>query len=137
MMIDDTTTSSIGTCSDWTLSTGDGSVGSFTELNRGNGSVGLPFSCGTTQRLICIEQSRSPRPAPAPTTRKRVFVTSSSYNGALGGTSGADMRCDLAAAAGNKAGTWKAFLATATVTGPSRIAPVARGTRSRTTARSC
>ncbi len=55
-MSDDASTSTIGTCTSWTVSTGDGSVGSFTELNRGNGSIGLPFSCGNSQRLLCLEQ---------------------------------------------------------------------------------
>ena len=43
---------------------------------------------------------------------KRVFVTSTSYNGNLGGASGADSKCQTAANNGNLGGTWKAFVLT-------------------------
>lgn len=42
--------------------------------------------------------------------RKRAFVTSGEWAGDLGGTS-ADVRCALAATAGELGGTWKAFIA--------------------------
>jgi len=43
---------------------------------------------------------------------KRVFITSTSYNGNLGGASGADSKCQTAANNGNLGGTWKAFVLT-------------------------
>jgi hypothetical protein len=121
-MNDDATTNvSIGTCTNWSSSSSEGVVGSLTDLQRSNPNIGSPTYCGNGNRLLCIEQSRTPRPAPLAATRKRVFVTSTSFTGALGGLSGADMRCELAAAAGNKGGTWKAFLATTSAPGVSRI----------------
>ncbi|MDP3232784.1 MAG: DUF1554 domain-containing protein [Myxococcales bacterium] len=83
--------------------------------------MGLPCHGRYARRLLCVEQSRTPRPPPLPSVRKRVFVTSTTFNGNLGGPSGADMRCQTAATAGNKGGTWLAYLASGTVTGPSRL----------------
>lgn len=40
----------------------------------------------------------------------RVFVTSTSYNGNLGGFAGADAKCNAAAADANLGGTWRAWL---------------------------
>ena len=42
----------------------------------------------------------------------RIFVTSQAYDGALGGLSGADTKCQMAASAAGLAGTWKALLST-------------------------
>ncbi|PIP53042.1 hypothetical protein COX08_03175 [Candidatus Beckwithbacteria bacterium CG23_combo_of_CG06-09_8_20_14_all_34_8] len=43
----------------------------------------------------------------------RVFVTSTKYNGNLGGTSGADSKCQESANNANLGGTWKAWLTVA------------------------
>ncbi len=43
--------------------------------------------------------------------KKYVFVTSETYNGDLGGLSGADSKCNALAKAGGMPGTYKAFLA--------------------------
>lgn len=42
---------------------------------------------------------------------KRVFLTSTTYNAALGGVSGADAKCNLAAANAGLTGTFKAWIA--------------------------
>ena len=55
---------------------------------------------------------------PAP---KRIFVTSTNYQGNLGGLSGADAICNARAAAATLGGTWVAFLDTSTTTAVSRI----------------
>lgn len=58
----------------------------------------------------------SPSPSPSPSTavtQKRVFVTSSTYSGALGGLEGADVECQVAADAADPeglGGDWKAWL---------------------------
>lgn len=50
-------------------------------------------------------------PSPTPqASSKRVFVTSTTYNGNLGGLSGADAKCQDRANAANLDGTWKAWL---------------------------
>jgi len=53
--------------------------------------------------------------------RLRLFLTATTFNGNLGGLTGADQRCQTAATAGNKGGTWVAFLASASATGLSRV----------------
>jgi hypothetical protein len=57
-----------------------------------------------------------------------VFVTSRAYTGNLGGLAGADAICQTHAAEAGLPGTYVAWLATSTVTAPSRLAP-ARGFR--------
>jgi hypothetical protein len=54
----------------------------------------------------------------------RVFVTSNRYPGNIGGVTQGDAICTLAAEAGNKGGTWKAFLASSTEDAVSRMADV-------------
>ena len=58
------------------------------------------------------------------TSRKRVFVTSTTSNGNLGGISGGDTKCATLASAAGLCGTWKAWLSDATTTAISRIADV-------------
>lgn len=64
----------------------------------------------------------SPTPTPTPTSSptpaassKKVFVTSTTYNGNLGGLSGADAKCQDRANAANLGGTWKAWISTGLV----------------------
>lgn len=52
---------------------------------------------------------------------KRVFVTSTTYNGNLGGLSGADAKCQARADAAGLAGTWKAWLSDSTTAADSRV----------------
>lgn len=55
---------------------------------------------------------------------KRVFVTSSTYNGNLGGLSGADAKCQTVASASKLGGTWKAWLSNSTTSAASRLVHV-------------
>ncbi|KKQ77905.1 hypothetical protein A3B42_02920 [Candidatus Daviesbacteria bacterium RIFCSPLOWO2_01_FULL_38_10] len=59
---------------------------------------------------ISIGTKPSPTPTPAPESYSRVFITSTAYNGNLGGLSGADSKCQARADAANLGGTWKAWL---------------------------
>lgn len=52
---------------------------------------------------------------------KRVFVTFSSYQGNLGGLSGADDKCQARATAGGLTGTYRAWLSDATTSAASRL----------------
>ena len=52
------------------------------------------------------------------TVRKRVFVTSTTYDGNLGGFAGADAKCQARADAASLGGTWKAILSIGTVNSP-------------------
>jgi hypothetical protein len=54
----------------------------------------------------------------------RVFITSATYAGNLGGVAGGDSACTLAANAGGLGGTWKAWLSTSTASALSRMADV-------------
>lgn len=49
---------------------------------------------------------------------KRIFVTSTTYTGNLGGFSGADAICQTRASAASLSGTWKAWLSTGTLNAP-------------------
>lgn len=55
---------------------------------------------------------------------KRVFVTSTTYSGNLGGVAGADAKCQLHADAAALGGTWKAWISSGSVNAIDRIADV-------------
>lgn len=57
----------------------------------------------------------------APSGPKRVFVTSSNFQGDLGGLAGADAKCNAAASAAQLGGTFVAWLSTATVNAKDRV----------------
>lgn len=57
---------------------------------------------------------------PAANTR-RIFVTSTTYNGSLGGLAGADTHCQTRATAAGLTGTWYAFLSGPTVSLANRV----------------
>ena len=52
---------------------------------------------------------------------KRVFVTSTTYDGNLGGLAGADAKCAARAAAAGLSGTYKAWLSSSTTSAASRL----------------
>jgi len=52
---------------------------------------------------------------------KRVFISSGSYNGNLGGLSGADQECQDLAATASLSGTWKAWLSNNTASAGGRL----------------
>lgn len=58
---------------------------------------------------------------PVPINLSRVFVTSLSYSGNLGGLSGADAKCQERASAANLGGTWKAWLSDSQTSASSRL----------------
>jgi len=66
-----------------------------------------PCSGGTCQAGSCV-------PTPPPTTERKVFVTSGTFQGNLGGVSGADDLCIGQAAAADLSGTWRAWVSDTT-----------------------
>ena len=49
------------------------------------------------------------------TVKKRVFITSTTYDGNLGGAAGADSKCQVRADAASLGGTWKAIISENTI----------------------
>lgn len=79
--------------------------------NAGSG-ISSPVSPNPTPSIApspIASPSTTPTPSPAANS-KRVFVTSTKYNGNLGGISGADAKCQERATAANLGGTWKAWI---------------------------
>lgn len=60
-------------------------------------------------------------PVPQGVAAKRVFKTSTQYNGNLGGLSGADQKCQTRANAANLGGIWKAWLSDGTSSANQRL----------------
>lgn len=102
-------------CSSWTSSSSSdrANTGSFDYINSwwtDMGSMGYAY-CNNAGRLYCFQAS-SPIPTPTPPAFK-VFITSTSYNGNLGGLSGANSKCQSRAQAAGLTGTYKAWVSTA------------------------
>ena len=103
-------------CSDWTVAVDDSGLQGRTEGTTTIWTSAQGTSCGATARLLCFQYGTSgPLPAmPPPALSKKVFVTSTTYNGNLGGLSGADSICQARAAAGgvDNPTKFKAWLST-------------------------
>lgn len=65
-----------------------------------------------------------PGPNPPPPSFKRVFITSTTYNGNLGGLTGADAKCGERADAASLGGTWKAWVSDSTGSPSTRFSKV-------------
>lgn len=109
---EDAGTYSTNDCASWTtaLAGEDAVYGSVDDtysgwLNAGTGA------CNVSRRFYCVQQPDEAPAGVAGVDYKRVFVTSTSYNGNLGGLAGADAKCNTRAAAAGLSGTYKAFLA--------------------------
>lgn len=73
------------------------------------------------QRAAELPATPPVSPTPVPTLTSRVFITSLTYSGNLGGLSGADAKCQERANAANLGGAWKAWLSSDTVSAESRL----------------
>ena len=71
---------------------------------------GSQNACSNYRHLYCFEQPSSPSPS-----YMRVFLSAYSFQGDLGGLSGADSRCQSSADGFGLGGTWKAWLSSSTV----------------------
>jgi len=81
----------------------------------------LSISCGGGGSNGGDNNSGTPNPSPAV---KRIFVTKATYNGNMGGLTGADNLCNSSAAAAGLGGTWKAWLSDASSDAINRIIDV-------------
>jgi hypothetical protein len=86
-------------CSDWEASSGNGTKGANNDVSLWTDDAS-PADCSGAQRLYCFEGL----------PYKRVFLTSTTYTGNLGGLAGADAKCQARANAGKLGGTWRAWL---------------------------
>lgn len=66
-------------------------------------------SCSVTNPVVSWGEDSVPTLDPV-ASYKRVFITSNSYTGNLGGVSGADTKCQQSANTANLGGTWKAWI---------------------------
>ncbi|MFZ5443868.1 MAG: DUF1554 domain-containing protein [Myxococcota bacterium] len=103
------------TCDGWTSFTAGGNTASDTVAST------WPLGCNRGAALLCLEQSPAPAAPPLSSHRKRLFLTSTTHTGDLGGLAGADAICQRVATGGNKGGTWKAFLSDGVNTAVSRM----------------
>lgn len=134
-------------CYNWSRGNNSyGSIGGNTDFTDRNWTNGISASCSSLTPLYCFEQPLTPTstptpipPTPTPTntptpipptltptltpvpTASRVFVTSTGYNGNLGGLSGADSKCQTRANVVNLGGIWKAWLSDSTTSASSRL----------------
>lgn len=69
------------------------------------------------EELEALHPSLTPTPIPS----KRVFISSTSYDGSLGGLSGADSKCQARADAASLGGNWKAWLSDISTSASSRL----------------
>lgn len=72
---------------------------------------------------VCTTGTASPTPTPLPQSilSKRVFKTSTQYNGNLGGLSGADQKCQEKAKTASLGGVWKAWLSDGNTSASARL----------------
>lgn len=88
--------------------------------NREQNGSPFPATIQLVTTSVSGPISSTPTPTSAPTSF-RVFVTSVTYNGNLGGASGADDRCQERANAASLGGTWKAWISSNTANAKDRI----------------
>ncbi len=91
-------------------------------------AIALPLTVLLSQNQQTIRQRASelvsPPNPPSPTpiaSNNRVFVTSTTYNGNLGGLAGADAKCQERATAATLGGNWKAWISTFKISASSRL----------------
>ncbi len=96
-----------------------GSVLTYTDSGLANGST--YYYKVAAKNIIGIGTQSSESSATTLTEWRRIFVTSTSYSGNLGGLSGADSLCQTRANAVSLGGTWKAWLSDETTNASDRL----------------
>ncbi|MCB9991211.1 MAG: hypothetical protein H6867_07495 [Rhodospirillales bacterium] len=94
-------------CFEWTSGNGGhgGEKGDNTYADSRWTDNGTASACSGLKRLYCFEQAPDPVGA-----HKKIFITSSTWNGNLGGLSGANNKCQTAADNASLGGTYKAWI---------------------------
>ncbi len=72
------------------------------------------------QRIEDLEELH-PSLTPTPVPAKKVFITSTQYNGDLGGLAGADAKCQASADGASLGGNWKAWISDSNSTASNRL----------------
>ena len=98
----------------------DASGNPITSTTSQNVKVKLTYVAPSPSVSPSPTPSQSPSPNPT-TDYKRVFLTPTRYNGNLGGLSGADQKCQVAANTANWGGVWKAWLSDGTTSAADRL----------------
>jgi hypothetical protein len=83
--------------------------------------------CGGSDSSTSSSESTTPSapsPVPSPSSHKRVFTTSTTYSGALGGAHGADTECARQAVASGLPGSFRAWISDGTIGAYDGIADV-------------
>jgi len=124
-----TGTNAVGTynsaCTDWT-SNSTGATYASPDAASFSWTAYGGSGCGASYKLLCL-QTGTGAPLPsitAPPSSKKVFVTSTSYDGNLGGIAGGDTKCQAHANSAGLAnpGKFKAWLSDSTINAIDRFA---------------
>jgi hypothetical protein len=96
-------------------------TGSNAKIINTDETITVPTANVLSNALTIDQPSITPSPTPTPLSQYRVFLTSSGYNGNLGGLAGADLKCQERADSQNLGGTWKAWLSDSITSAASRL----------------
>jgi hypothetical protein len=84
-------------------------------------NVAAPSDANDAATKDYVDVQLAANTGPRAALRKKVFVTSTTYNGNLGGLTGADAKCQARADAAALGGTWKAILSDGTTDARDRM----------------
>lgn len=117
-------------CSDWSSTTGNGAGGNITYTQAWFLATNT-LGCASQGRLVCISSTINIVPKNTkPKKYHTLFMTSTTYNGNLGGVSGANSLCQARAAAASLAGTYVALISTTSST-VGNLVPILGGVKLR------
>lgn len=116
------TTGGVGTCGDWQSEAGSTQEGVTTGV-AARWTNYSAMSCSAASSLLCMQAGAGTALPQFASAGKKVFVTSATYNGNLGGLAGADAKCQTAASSAGlaNAANFKAWLSDSTTDAVSRL----------------
>lgn len=101
---DDGSMDSFTACDQWILTASTATAGLLTSATS-TWTKNSTLACSGSRRLYCFQQADDPVGS-----HKKIFITSTAYNGNLGGLAGADTKCQTAADSQSLGGTYKAWI---------------------------
>lgn len=111
------------TCLDWTDNTVvNNATKGFTTMTFYGWTELATYTCDRYLRLLCMEAGPGPALSSGFTTGKRVFMTSTTTNPAMGGLAGGDSFCQDSADNAGLGGTYKAWLSDSATNAIDRLA---------------